>query len=86
MFLSQCPWHRGNEYTSVNALKKAIGAYIEFYNHKRWHQSLDYKTPAEVFFAKAGKEEPVDMCTTSQTAPFGARGQAMDNAIALPTT
>ena len=30
-----------NEYQSVRELKKAIGAYIEFYNQRRWHQSLD---------------------------------------------
>jgi putative transposase len=39
-----------NEYQSVNELKKAIRTYIEFYNHQRWHQSLGYKTPAEVYF------------------------------------
>jgi putative transposase len=39
-----------NEYKSVRSLKKAIGAYIEFYNQRRWHQSLEYKTPAEVYF------------------------------------
>ena len=39
-----------NEYKSVRVLKKAIGAYIEFYNQRRWHQSLNYKTPAEVYF------------------------------------
>jgi len=36
-----------NEYKSVRALKKAIGAYIEFYNQRRWHQSLNYKTPPD---------------------------------------
>ena len=41
-----------NEYTSVKALKKAIGAYIEFYNQRRWHQSLDYKTPVAVYCAQ----------------------------------
>ena len=76
-----------NEYKSVKSLRKAINTYIEFYNHKRWHQSLDYKTPAEVY-TKAVKEEPVDMCTV----PFGPastlRGAwtSMDNAVALPTT
>lgn len=38
-----------NEYDNVKELKKAIGAYIEFYNRKRWHQSLGYKTPASVY-------------------------------------
>lgn len=77
-----------NDYGSVRLLKKAIEEYIEFYNNKRWHQSLDYKTPAEVYFASVGKEMPVDMWTSpsDQPAPFGACGQAMDNANALPTT
>lgn len=44
-----------NDYTSVKELKKAIGVYIEFYNQRRWHQSLDYKTPAEVYFAQERK-------------------------------
>jgi putative transposase len=48
-----------NEYDSVADLKSAIKSYIEFYNHKRFHQSLDYKTPAEVYFG--GLQEPVDM-------------------------
>jgi putative transposase len=38
-----------NEYGSVKELKKAISAYIRFYNQKRWHQALDYKTPASVY-------------------------------------
>lgn len=38
-----------NEYTSVKALRKAISAYIKFYNQERGHQSLDYKTPAAVY-------------------------------------
>jgi putative transposase len=44
-----------NEYVSVKALKRAIDAYIEFYNRRRFHQSLDYKTPANVYFAQERK-------------------------------
>ena len=77
-----------NEYSSVDELKNAISAYMEFYNHKRWHQSLDYKTPAEVFFGTAEQETPMDICTSpsGQTAPCGTCAQDMDNASALPTT
>lgn len=39
-----------NEYGSVSKLRDAIRAYIEFYNQKRWHQALGYKTPASVYF------------------------------------
>lgn len=72
-------------YASVKELRSAISAYIEFYNHKRWHQSLGYKTPAEVYFGNV-VGEPVDMWTSpsDQSAPFGTCGQTMDNAVALP--
>lgn len=44
-----------NEYGSVKELKKAISAYIEFYNQRRWHQSLEYKTPASVYLERERK-------------------------------
>ena len=44
-----------NEYGSVKELRNAISAYIEFYNQKRWHQALDYKTPASVYFEQERK-------------------------------
>lgn len=77
-----------NEYNSVKELRVAIGAYIEFYNHRRWHQSLDYKTPAEVYLSQSERGKPVDMWTSpsDQPAPFGTCGQVMDNASALATT
>lgn len=76
-----------NDYGNVKELKKAIQAYIEFYNQERWHQSLNYKTPAEVHFGGVENGKPVVMWTSpsDQPAPFGTRGQAMDNAKALPT-
>lgn len=77
-----------NDYATVNALRKATDGYIKFYNHERWHQSLDYKTPAEVYFGGLGKGKPVDIWTSpsEQPAPFGTCEQVMDNANALPTT
>ena len=41
-----------NEYDSVQALRLSINRYIEFYNTQRWHQSLNYKTPAAIYFAQ----------------------------------
>ncbi len=40
-----------NEYENIKELKKAIANYIQFYNNRRWHQSLNYKTPALVYFS-----------------------------------
>jgi putative transposase len=35
-------------YESVPELERGLTAYFQFYNHERPHQSLDYRTPAEV--------------------------------------
>lgn len=37
-------------YETVREAKQNIGAYFEFYNNDRGHQSNQYKTPAEVYF------------------------------------
>lgn len=76
-----------NEYNDVKDLRSAINAYVKFYNQERWHQSLDYKRPAEVYFGGVRVGTPVDMWTipSDQPAPSGTCGQAMDNANALPT-
>jgi putative transposase len=39
-----------NEYKRVSVLKEDVKEYINFYNHKRFHESLEYKKPMEVYF------------------------------------
>ena len=39
-----------NDYEAVPDAKEGINRYMNFYNQERPHQSLDYKTPAEVYF------------------------------------
>lgn len=39
------------EYASVPELSVGLAAYFQFYNHERPHQSLRYRTPAEVHLA-----------------------------------
>lgn len=34
-------------------LYKGLNQYFEFYNTRRFHQSLDYKTPTEIYYQKA---------------------------------
>ena len=41
------------EYESGEEAYHGIGAYIDYYNQKRIHQSLGYNTPIEVFYRKA---------------------------------
>ena len=38
-----------NEYDTVSALKDDVRGYIEFYNTKRFHESLRYQKPMEVY-------------------------------------
>jgi putative transposase len=40
------------DYDSPRAAHRGLSAYFEFYNHRRLHQALAYRTPAEVYFAR----------------------------------
>lgn len=53
---------------SVIEAKHAIKEYMQFYNYKRPHQSLGYKTPANVHFDGI-QEEPVNMMDKSYDLP-----------------
>ena len=44
-----------HEYPDVKSVKKGLDDYFEFYNYQRYHQSLDYKRPAEVYFSERKK-------------------------------
>lgn len=44
-------------FDTVGQLKQSIGDFIEIYNTKRLHQSLGYKTPAEVYLGTTHKQE-----------------------------
>jgi putative transposase len=41
------------DYQQVAEARAGIGAYFQFYNFERPHQSLDYRTPAAVYRARA---------------------------------
>jgi putative transposase len=38
-----------NEYRSISELIADVDDYIEFYNHRRFHETLDYKKPMNVY-------------------------------------
>ncbi|RLE06992.1 hypothetical protein DRJ00_08855 [Candidatus Aerophobetes bacterium] len=46
-----------NDYETVGEAKKGISSYMSFYNGERPHQSLNYKTPAEVYFSDKEQED-----------------------------
>jgi len=39
-------------YESLKEVRQGLKKYFEFYNEKRPHQGLEYRTPAEVYFEK----------------------------------
>ena len=48
------------DYQMVQEAKQGISRYLGFYNQKRVHQSLDYRTPAEVYCdSKNYKNRPI---------------------------
>ena len=40
------------DYASPREARQGIAAFLAFYNNKRVHQSLDYHTPAEIYYRK----------------------------------
>jgi putative transposase len=40
-----------HEYDSPSAARQGLSRYLRFYNEERLHQSLKYRTPADVYFA-----------------------------------
>lgn len=53
------------DYATVLEAKENIHEYIQFYNYERKHQSLNYKTPAEIYLPAGrqgyGKEEKLSL-------------------------
>ncbi len=45
-----------NEYQDVWEAEDRLRKYFEFYNHRRPHQSLGYRTPAEVYWAGKNRD------------------------------
>jgi putative transposase len=39
-----------NEYDRVSTLKSDVADYIEFYNYRRFHETLNYKKPMNIYF------------------------------------
>ena len=44
-----------NDYESVRELRRGVARYLSFYNTRRFHQSLGYQTPDDVYFNSLSK-------------------------------
>lgn len=45
-----------HDYTNPKEAARNLTRYIQFYNHERPHQSLNYKTPAQVYAKSTGRD------------------------------
>lgn len=62
------------DYAMVTEARRGIGDWFEFYNHRRPHQALDYRTPAEVYGIRSRKDSgTVTGAATPALAPVGLR-------------
>lgn len=43
-------------YRSMMEAQRGLKEYFQFYNHERFHQALDYKTPAHVYYGEREKK------------------------------
>lgn len=46
-----------NDYAGPKEARQRLTKYLSFYNHQRPHQSLNYRTPAELYFEKSVEKE-----------------------------
>ena len=50
-----------NQYATMGELRRGIERYVRFYNHRRFHQALGYRRPAEVFTQHTGRRENTEI-------------------------
>jgi putative transposase len=47
-----------HSYSDPKEARQGLSRYLDFYNHRRPHQALGYRTPAEVYFGPAAPQAP----------------------------
>jgi transposase InsO family protein len=70
-------------YTSPGRLHAAMAAFIDFYNHRRYHEGLDNVTPADVYY---GRREAILARRRECQAKTLARRRAYNRARPVPFT
>lgn len=52
-----------NDYKTVSEARSGLDRYFRFYNAERLHQSLEYRTPSEIYFQKKSDFNPMQAQT-----------------------
>jgi putative transposase len=58
-----------HDYTTIREARAGLRAYFEFYNHRRLHQALGYRPPAEVFAKRPGGGNVDSSCGPAHIPP-----------------
>src|SRR3989440_10388 len=58
-----------HEYGSPKEARHQLRDYLQFYNHQRLHQALDYRPPASVYFAPKPQENDVVRALNAGSCP-----------------
>ena len=56
------------DYGNPREARQSLGRYLEFYNHERPHQSLKYRTPAELFLGEVDGRGTGELVTARASA------------------
>jgi putative transposase len=65
------------DYQCVSEGRRGIDYYFNFYNHERPHRSLNYMTPAEVYFQRSGEGGKRTMPTSLSSKTSNFRPQSV---------
>ena len=57
-----------NEYDRVSTLKDDVKEYINFYNHRRFHETLNYQKPMKVYYESLKQNEENYTCNVESVA------------------
>ncbi len=49
-----------HDYANPREARQGLTTYLQFYNEERPHQSLDYRTPAEVYYGPCARDDVLD--------------------------
>ena len=71
------------DYADPGEARAALGAYFRFYNEERPHQTLGYRTPAEVYYGRAGGEDGRAAARTVAGTPLALRAPSVPATVGL---
>jgi transposase-like protein len=70
-------------YFTPEQLRNSLGEFVDYYNNRRYHESLDNLTPADVYFGRGEKILKARKDTKRKTLAIRRKGYFQDKAKAI---